>query len=82
MRTTLIIDDDLLRRAKGRAAAEDTTLSAIVNAALRNALSDVVVAAPPFRMPTFGPRKKRVHREPADFHREIEADDAASLRRR
>jgi hypothetical protein len=35
MRSTLILDDDLFRKAKRRAAALNTTLSDVVNQALR-----------------------------------------------
>ena len=42
MRTTLRIDDDLLRELKSRAADEGLSLSAVVNLALRQS-----VAAPP-----------------------------------
>ena len=38
MRTTLNIDDDLMIRAKVRAAEQRTTLTAVVEAALRDAL--------------------------------------------
>jgi hypothetical protein len=39
MRTTLRIDDDLLRRAKAAAAVRGTTLTALVEDALRVALA-------------------------------------------
>jgi plasmid stability protein len=39
MRTTLAIDDDLLRRLKQRATAEGTTLQALTNDLLRKALA-------------------------------------------
>ena len=38
-RTTLAIDDDLLRRLKQRAAAEGRTLQAVTNDLLRSALA-------------------------------------------
>jgi len=38
MRTTLAIDDDILRRLKQRAAAQGTTLQRVANDLLRQAL--------------------------------------------
>lgn len=54
MKTTLNLDDELLERAKRRAADRRTTLTAVVEDALRDALSDPVRPATPFRldMPT------------------------------
>jgi plasmid stability protein len=46
MKTTLNLDDELLRRAKQRAAARGTTLTALVEAGLRAALAE-----PPRRRP-------------------------------
>jgi plasmid stability protein len=40
-RTTLMIDDDLIRRLKQKAAAEGRTLQAVTNALLRQALARV-----------------------------------------
>lgn len=53
MRTTITIDDDLLAEAKVRAARAGTTLSAIVEEALRTTLSrqNARAEAPP--LPTF-----------------------------
>ena len=39
MRTTVSIDDDVLREAKGRAAAEGRTLGELITEALRQRLS-------------------------------------------
>lgn len=39
-RTTLALDDDLLRRLKEKAAREGTTMQAVVNDLLRQALAD------------------------------------------
>ena len=50
MRTTIDIDDALLRAAEARAARERTTLKAVVEQALRELLSDPkrgVAAGPP-----------------------------------
>lgn len=77
MRTTLILDDALLRRAKRRAAELGTTLSALVNDALRNALRQKQAAAPPppFKMVTYGKGSPRTHHEPADFKRILEEEE-------
>jgi hypothetical protein len=57
MRTTLIINDELLAEAKKRAADRKSNVSAIVNEALRMALKAEAVSAPEsaFQMPTFRP---------------------------
>jgi hypothetical protein len=81
MRSTLVIDDDLFKQAKRRAAERGTTLSEFVNHALREALAKPDATAPPFRMTTFGDPKKPLHREPRDFHVAVEDDDRRSLRR-
>jgi hypothetical protein len=78
MRTTLIIDDILLRRAKELAAKRGCTVSDIVNQALGEALEAREVAKPPFEMITYG-SSDRSHHEPADFAAALEADDAAAL---
>lgn len=81
MRSTVIIDDELFRKAKQRAAALNTTLSAIVNQALREALSRPVAKAAPFQMITFGNPKARLHREPAEHFALVEREDRETLRR-
>lgn len=55
MRTTLILDDDLVHAAKQRALDERTTFSAIVNRALREhvGLNPTLVEVP-YRIQTFG----------------------------
>ena len=83
MRTTLVIDDAVLRRAKMRAARAGTTLSAVVEDALREALREQPAPAQtPFVFPTYGPppprrgqKRARVAHTPADFYAAIEADD-------
>lgn len=82
MRTTVVIEDGLLRQAKLRAAELDTTLSAVISQALRESLRQGKRAAPgPFEMPAHGDPKRRVRHEPADFARLLETEDAAGLRR-
>ena len=54
MRTTVRLNDDLLRRAKKAAAESDRTLTAVIEDALRLALVNRPTAArAPFRMKTF-----------------------------
>ena len=67
MRTTLILDEALVRRAKRRAVERDQTLSDVVNEALREALREPAAAVAPFSMVTFGRPGRRVSHEPADF---------------
>ncbi|MCU0314057.1 MAG: type II toxin-antitoxin system VapB family antitoxin [Solirubrobacteraceae bacterium] len=60
MRTTITIDDDLLREAKQRAAAEGRTLSDLVGEGLRERLARHEAPPPrPFRLVTFGGRGLR-----------------------
>lgn len=80
MRSTLIIEDELFKRAKRRAAERGTTLSDVVNQALRESLAKTEVRARPFHMTTFGDAKKKVHREPNDFHDATDDDDRRTLR--
>jgi hypothetical protein len=50
MRTTITIDDELLRAAKQRAAATGKTLSEVVEAALRDSLVSRPARASAFRL--------------------------------
>lgn len=57
MKTTLIIDDSLLKKAKEQAAVRDTTVSELVNQSLRfylHAASAAAVQSRAFSMPVFG----------------------------
>jgi len=81
MRSTVIIEDELFKKAKGRAVALNTTLSDIVNQALRESLAKPDLEAPAFHMITFGKPKARLHREPREFQVAIEDEDRRSLRR-
>jgi antitoxin component of RelBE/YafQ-DinJ toxin-antitoxin module len=80
MRTTLVLDDDLLRQAKRVAAERNVTVSEVVNAALRESLARPPAEAPPFQMITYGRSDRRVHHEPKDFAAAIDDDDRSSLR--
>lgn len=54
MRTTIRLDDDLLRRAKREALDRGTTLTAVIEDALRRALAPTGSSRrEPFRMRTF-----------------------------
>ena len=75
MRTTLVIDDALLRLAKRRAAERDLTVSDVVNEALRESFRERTAAAPPFAFVTYGEAGRRVRHEPADFAAELEDED-------
>ncbi len=81
MRTTIILDDALLREARIRAAEQDLTLSDVVNAALRDTFRRGKEPNPPFRMITFGPQEPQVAHEPADFAAVEELDIRSALGR-
>ena len=80
MRTTLVLDDHLLRQAKRRAAELGVTVSDIVNAALRDSLARAPVAAPPFSMVKYGDAGMPVEHEPFDFTAIEEVEDRTRLR--
>ncbi len=82
MRTTLIIDDALLRQAKQRAARMGLSLGALVERALRDALREPRSAPGPFRMPTYGRPGGGLRHEPRDFAETLLEEEAASLRSR
>lgn len=66
MRTTLVLDDQLFRSAKRQAGQQGTTLSEVVNRALRKHLlakTPSQTDAAGFSMPTFG-EATRVHLAP------------------
>jgi hypothetical protein len=80
VRTTLIIDDALLRQAKRRAAERNVSISDVVNEALRDAFVRPAPTAPPFSMITYGRAGRRLRHEPADFAKQIEDEDRSRLR--
>jgi hypothetical protein len=82
MRTTLVLDDDLLRRAKHRAAERNLTVSDVVNQALRAALSDPAPTPLPFTMPTYGAAGPPVRHEPSDFDPTLEDEASVAVTRR
>ena len=80
MRTTLVLDDELFRQTKRRAAERNLTVSDIVNEALRESLRCPARAAPPFSMTTYGRSGRRTHHEPSDFAVALENEDRGRLR--
>ena len=70
MRTTLIIEDPLFREAKHKAAASGTTLSELMNSALRRFLfapaGNSQGQTENFSMPVFGDLEK-LHQNPAQL---------------
>jgi hypothetical protein len=80
MRTTLVLDDALLRQAKRRAAERSLTVSDVVNEALRDSFGRPLPAAPPFSMATYGRADRRVRHEPSDFAAELGDEDRRRLR--
>lgn len=80
MRTTLVLDDALLRRAKRQAAERNLTVSDVVNEALRESFARPMPIAAPFSMITYGHAEHLVRHEPSDFAAVLEADDRDRLR--
>lgn len=75
MRTTLVLDDEVARQVRRRAAESGTTLSEYVTRALRDALAAPEPQATPFEMITYGSRGRRSRHEPADFAQALEDED-------
>jgi hypothetical protein len=80
MRTTVVIDDAILREAKHAAAQAGCTLSDLVNQALSTALARRREPRPEFHMVVYGGPAPMSH-EPDDFKRATEAEDAESAGR-
>lgn len=75
MRTTLVLDDDLLREAKRRAIERDVTLSEVISEALRESLQKRPGQAPPFTLVTYGRDSRTSLHEPADFKAILDDED-------
>jgi len=79
MRTTLNLNDDLVRQAKLRAAMENRTLTSVIEDALRRLLSGQVPADPvPYRVQTTFASDLQPGLDPKDpvFYKQIfEQDD-------
>jgi len=70
MRTTLILEDSVFRKAKKRALEAGTTLSDLTNTALRHFLAARSQAKEtPFVMPVFRGAAGQCHQSPADLAR-------------
>lgn len=89
VKTTIDISDDLLRRAKQAALEGNTTLRAIIEAALERALGPTPSALPPLRTPTWPPAEAGAPtldpaalREILDREREGRADDPERFAKR
>lgn len=82
MRTTLILDDTLVTKAKQVAAQDHRSLSDVVNQALRDHLTPstrVREAAPIYRALTFGDHTHPVAMEPEDLAKLDAHDDRTRL---
>lgn len=89
VKTTIDISDELLRRAKQAALERNTTLRAIIEAALERALGPAPAALPPLRTPTWPPTEAGAPmldpgalREILDREREGHADDPERFSKR
>ena len=80
MRTTIILNDRLVAEAKRLAAERNTTLSEIVNEALRARLAhpSVPQSTVNFRMPVFRGQGPRVDSTPAELSRIGEDEELPS----
>jgi hypothetical protein len=82
MRTTLVLDDRVLKLARRRAVERGLTLSEVVNEALRSMLAaQASPRTPPFRMVTFGEPSLAADHEPSDFADATEAEDREARKR-
>jgi hypothetical protein len=79
MRTTLVLDDQIIRQAKRRAAERNTTLSAVVNDALREALREAPPPVRPFRLITFA-GTGGVRHDPEDLRKVLAEEDSDQAR--
>ena len=83
MRTTLVLDDDVVQQTKHLAVDRKLTFSEFVNQALRRALADSKTGdSDVFSMVTFGSREPSTHHEPEDFAMHLENEDIRSYKER
>jgi hypothetical protein len=80
MRTTLVLDDKLMTQAKKRAADRRTTVSEIVNEALRETFSRPAEPTRPFRLITYGDPSKPQHRSPEEIKAILDDEDVERYR--
>ncbi len=78
VRTTVVIDDQLFRDAKRRAASRGITLSQLISEALRTSLTRTTSTAREYAMVTYG-SGPTVRHEPADFAAADEQEDRQRL---
>jgi hypothetical protein len=76
VRTTVVLDDELVKKAKQRAAELRTTLSEVINQALREALSRPISRGSDFKMITFGAGLPHGDYEPKDLKAALAEEDA------
>jgi len=83
MRTTVVLDDRLFKKAKQRAAELGTSLSEVMNQSLRLLLAQEPTrpARSKFKMITFGDPRKPTKHEPAELSSAVDEDDIRSLAR-
>lgn len=80
MRTTLVLDDRLLTEAKRRAADRNTTVSEVVNDALRGTFEHREKPRRPFRLITYGDPNKPEHISPSEMKGVLEDEDLGRFR--
>jgi hypothetical protein len=82
MRTTIILNDKLAVAAKRLAAARNTTLSEIINEALRARLAQPPASSPTrsFKMPVYQGEGRRVDSTPGELARLNEDDEFEPFR--
>jgi len=83
MRTTLLIDDELVVSAKKLAAERGCSLSAVVGEALRTLFEKGERSAPrsPFRIPVYeGESGRRADTSPGDFRSLAEDEEVNAFR--
>lgn len=82
VRTTVVLDDELVKKAKKRAAELKTTLSEVINQALRDAFTKPLPKRKPFKVITYGEGLPPAHHTPEDIARMIEEEDLQFYRDR
>ena len=80
MRTTLVLDDRLLTEAKKRAADRRTTVSEVVNDALRDVFARSDKPTRPFRLITYGDPSKPMHLSVEDIKQLLDDDEMEGYR--
>lgn len=82
MRTTLVLDDEIIHKARHRAIDLGVTLSELVNRCLERALDDDLDVKPErFRTLTYGGSGETEHVSPEEIRRIEEDDEIERFRR-